>query len=154
MKRLVLLLFALVLVIDLADDGCLAKARFVSPHASVKVSVASSHHGGAGKLDAPGALQPAEGRGPPGQGLRQPVIPWVQQTLKLINFCRRAVPAVSPCSEPSIPPLFPCCQDFLTDKSLDIMVGSYRPWQGRPSENGSDTRERVTSSKTEDRCHG
>ena len=88
MKRLVLLLFALVLVIDLADDGCHGKVRCVSPHSSIKVSVASPHLGGAGKLDSPGALPPADWRGPPGQGLRQPVTSAVQQILKRIDCCQ------------------------------------------------------------------
>jgi hypothetical protein len=46
MKRLVLLILALLLMMDFADDGCLGKSKFVSRHSAVKsLEVSSKHYG-------------------------------------------------------------------------------------------------------------
>jgi hypothetical protein len=88
MRRLVLLLFALLLVLELADDGCPVHARFVSPQASVKIAVTAAQQGGADQPDSPGLPEGAAWRGPPGQGRNQPAVPGVRQTLKLIDCCQ------------------------------------------------------------------
>lgn len=89
MKRLVLLTLAVLLVLDLAHDGCLGKARFISPHSSVKVSDASPHNLAAGKLDYPHELMCADWRRPRSQGRNQPFDPGIHQTLRIIDGCLR-----------------------------------------------------------------
>jgi hypothetical protein len=87
MKRLALLLFALLLVADLAEDGCIAKARLVSPHSAVKVSVTSSNHGGTGNLDSLDKPPPATELEIPRHLLSQIAIPLVHHYLKHLDFC-------------------------------------------------------------------
>jgi hypothetical protein len=41
MRRLIFLICAVVLLFDLADDGCLGKIKFVASHNTAKCSVAS-----------------------------------------------------------------------------------------------------------------
>jgi hypothetical protein len=86
MKRLVLLLFALLLVVDLAEDGRLGKARFVAPHSSVKVSVASPH-GGTVTLDSLDKPPPGTALGIPRHPLSQIGIPVVHHYLKHLDSC-------------------------------------------------------------------
>jgi len=57
MRRLTFLICAVVLLLDLADDGCLGKVKFVAPQHAAKCSVDSSGHN-SGKVHSPGALSP------------------------------------------------------------------------------------------------
>jgi len=89
MKRLVLLLLALLLVCDLAADGTLGKAKGFSPHSSVKVSGTSPHYFAAGKLDYSHAKKCAVWRGPPSQSRHRPLTSVIHQTLRIIDYCHR-----------------------------------------------------------------
>jgi hypothetical protein len=51
MRRFLMLIFVLLLLVDLADDGFLGKARFVSPVSPLSGSVASSHQYAAEQVD-------------------------------------------------------------------------------------------------------
>jgi len=86
MKRLVLLLLALLLVCDLAADGCLGKAKGFSPHSSAKVSDVNPHYFAAGKLDYSHALRRAVWRGPPSQSRHRSLISVIHQTLRIIDY--------------------------------------------------------------------
>jgi hypothetical protein len=50
-KRLVLAILALLLLVDLAEDGCLGKATVYLPCPSAKTTVTSSHHPCSAKID-------------------------------------------------------------------------------------------------------
>jgi hypothetical protein len=68
MKRAIPLIIALLLIFDLADDGCLGKAKFVAPQHAAQYSVASSSHN-SGKADSQIALPPEHLRDNPEQFL-------------------------------------------------------------------------------------
>jgi hypothetical protein len=87
MKRLVLLLFALFLMFDLAEDGCLGKAAFVPSHSQDYASVTSLHHAGSDKADSRDEVATADLRGPPSQGRSQPVTPVDLPTFRPIDYC-------------------------------------------------------------------
>jgi hypothetical protein len=57
MRRLIFLLCAVVLLLDLADDGCLGKVKLVAPTHTASYFVASSAHG-SGKVDSQVDLPP------------------------------------------------------------------------------------------------
>jgi hypothetical protein len=57
MRRLVFLICAVVLMLDLADDGCLGKVKLVAPTHAAGYSVASTAHG-SGKVDSQVDLPP------------------------------------------------------------------------------------------------
>jgi len=63
MRRFLLLIFALLLMLDLADDGCLGKAKFVSPLSPPPASADSSHKTKSGQGDFWLELPPADSRG-------------------------------------------------------------------------------------------
>lgn len=87
MKRAVLLIFALLLMFDLADDGCLGKASYIPPHSSPHASVISPYHHGSGNSDSRHALAPPDLRGPFSQGQSLLVTYRVRQTLKISDYC-------------------------------------------------------------------
>jgi hypothetical protein len=85
MKRGILLILALLLILDLAEDGCLGKAKLVDSQSSAETSLSSS------LLDCSGKVDPADA--PPSQGGEisclkqcQAVIPLVQSALKIIIY--------------------------------------------------------------------
>ena len=51
MKRVVLLILVLMLLIDLADDGCIGKANFYLPAPSTEISVTSCPYSDSGHTD-------------------------------------------------------------------------------------------------------
>lgn len=51
MKRVVLLILALFLLLDLAEDGCLGKAAFVPPQSSAGTTIKASKHDCPQKVD-------------------------------------------------------------------------------------------------------
>ena len=110
MKRLVLLLLAVLLVLDLSHDGCLGKVKCISPHSSVKVSGFSTRYFPAGKLDYPHELKRADWPGPPSQSRNQPLVPLNHQTLQIIDYCNTGssggIPLYSLKNKPNDPPSF------------------------------------------------
>jgi hypothetical protein len=60
MKRVVVFILALLLLIDLAEDGCFGKATFVVPQSSAKTSLLAPLHDCSGKIESPSTL-PSEG---------------------------------------------------------------------------------------------
>lgn len=58
MRRLIFLICAVVLLCDLADDGCLGKVKFVAPSHAAQYSAASSHTA-SGQVDSQLGLPPA-----------------------------------------------------------------------------------------------
>jgi hypothetical protein len=123
MKRLVLLLLALFLVVDLAEDGCLAKASFVPSRSQAHASVPSPHHVGSDKADSLHEVATADLRGPPSQGRSQPVTPVVLPTFRPIDYCHFGSSGGIPLSL-AFPPAsyFFVCQNFLTDKSITFLA--------------------------------
>ena len=87
MRRTVLLILALLLMFDLAEDGCLGKAKFDLPHPSAKTSVTSSHHFDSGQVDFRHELASADLPGIPRHADTQPVTLGVQPTLQIIYSC-------------------------------------------------------------------
>ena len=51
MKRLILILFAVLLVFDLADDGSFGNSKLCSPSSSVEISTPTSKFEGSCKID-------------------------------------------------------------------------------------------------------
>ena len=86
MKRVVMLILALLLVFNLAEDGCLSKATFVAPHSSAKTSLISPLFECSGKVNSR-YTQPSDG-GEISRLLQfQPVTFMVQPTFKIIVCC-------------------------------------------------------------------
>jgi hypothetical protein len=71
MKRVVLLILALVLLSDMAEDGCLGKAKFVGPASSAKTSHTSSLKDCTGRVDSLHSLQSPDGDLAPPRQLQQ-----------------------------------------------------------------------------------
>ena len=85
-KHTLLLILALLLVADLAEDGFLGKATFELPHASAKISVCAPHHDSPGQDDCRQEFTPANLWKPPSQANYQAVGVRVQPSLKIIDF--------------------------------------------------------------------
>jgi len=84
MKRTVMLICALVLVLDLSDDGRLGKATFVVPPSPVKSLEASPDHYGSAEPVCQGEQTPANFQHAPRPSPGQPVNHVVQHTRKII----------------------------------------------------------------------
>ena len=84
MKRTVMLICALVMVLDLSDDGRLGKATFAAPPSPVKSLEVSSDHYGSAEPVCPAEQTPANFQHAPRQSPGQPVFRFVQHTLKII----------------------------------------------------------------------
>jgi hypothetical protein len=66
MKRMILLILALLLIMDLAEDGYLGKVKFCLPHPSAKTSINSSNdHPGSGQTEFHPELASPDFPGPP-----------------------------------------------------------------------------------------
>jgi hypothetical protein len=90
MKRMVLLILVLILMIDLAEDGCLGKVTVYLPHPSAKTSVTSSHnHPDSGQTDFRHELASLNLPGSPRHGDAKPVTLGLPHTLQIINCCHR-----------------------------------------------------------------
>jgi hypothetical protein len=87
MKRGILLIVMLLLLVDLAKDGCFGKAKFVPSDFTTKTSLSSFKYDGVEKIDPSGALPSPDL--PKIFNLRQsePIRSEGQQTFKLINAC-------------------------------------------------------------------
>jgi hypothetical protein len=68
MKRMVLLILALLLMMDLADDGCLGKPKIVPAPSPAKTSITSSIHLGSNHIDFWLELPSTDWRGSPRHG--------------------------------------------------------------------------------------
>lgn len=114
MKRMVLLILVFLLMMDLAEDGCLGKAVLCLPHPSTKTSVSSQHlHSAPGHDDSHSELAPSNLPEKPyyeeagSATLRLPL------TLQIIYIAAiSAVPAACLCKEPSP------CNAFLYHPSI------------------------------------
>jgi hypothetical protein len=85
-KHTLLLILAMVLMLDLAEDGCFGQAKVDFPVALTKTSVTTSHHAGSGKVDSLHESPPANLCDSPGQANYQPVSFEVQPSLKIIYY--------------------------------------------------------------------
>jgi hypothetical protein len=85
MKRVVLLILALLLLSDLAEDGCLGKATFVAPQSDAETSFTSSLHNCSGKVDSRCTL-PSDGGEMSRVTQCQPVTLLVQPALKIVIY--------------------------------------------------------------------
>ena len=85
-KHTLLVILALFLMLDFAEDGFLGKATFELPHAAAKTSVSTPHHNGSGPGDLRTEFTPANLSELPGQANYQPVSFEVQPSLKIIDF--------------------------------------------------------------------
>jgi hypothetical protein len=83
MKRVIWLLLALLLLSDLAEDGCLGKATFLPPQSSAKTSVTSPLHDCSGKVDTCYPL-PSDGGEISRLTQCQPVTFLIQSALKMV----------------------------------------------------------------------
>jgi predicted small lipoprotein YifL len=88
MKRVVLLFLVLMLLMDLADDGCIGKATFYLPHPTAKTTVTScDSHPCSGQGDSGPELTSQHGPGPPRHSENRTVRPHVPPTLQIILCC-------------------------------------------------------------------
>jgi hypothetical protein len=85
MKRSLLLILALLLLMDLAEDGFLGKVNFYVPNPSAKTSIPASPQPDSGKTDFRHELASADLPGNPRQGDAQPVTLRVPTTLQIIH---------------------------------------------------------------------
>jgi hypothetical protein len=89
MKRIVLLILVLLLTADLAEDGCLGKAKFILPYSSTKTSVTSSHHLHSKHIDFQHKIAATDLPESPWHNNAHPIILSVPATLQLIHCCHR-----------------------------------------------------------------
>jgi hypothetical protein len=87
MKRMVLLILALLLLMDLAEDGCLGKAKVYLPHPSAKTTVTSSHHPGSVKTYFRHELASTDLPGSPRHGYARSVNLHFPPTLQIMHCC-------------------------------------------------------------------
>ena len=88
MKRTMLLILVLLLLVDLAEDGCLGKATLYRPCPSAKPSVNSSHdYPGSGQSDYGHELASPSLPGRSCHGETPPVILQVPPTLQIMHCC-------------------------------------------------------------------
>jgi hypothetical protein len=88
MKRFALLILALLLIMDLAEDGYLGKVKFCLPHSSAKTSVTSSHHHpDSGQIDFRHELGPPDFPGRPHPANVRPLTLHLPPTLQIMNCC-------------------------------------------------------------------
>jgi hypothetical protein len=86
MRRLIFLLCAVVLLLDLADDGCLGKVKLVSSHNAAKCSVTSCDHN-SGKIDPQFVLPPAKLREYGREFIDRQVSGGIGHNIELDDFC-------------------------------------------------------------------
>jgi hypothetical protein len=86
MKRSMLLILALLLMMDLAEDGFLGKATFELPRAVAKTSASTTHHNYSGQVDCRHEVPLAHLSDPPGRAHYQPVSFRIQPTFKIIDY--------------------------------------------------------------------
>jgi hypothetical protein len=86
MKLSLLLILALLLLIDLAEDGFLGKVNFYVPNTSAKTSIPSSPQPDSGKTDFQHELASADLPGSTLYGDAQPVTFRLPPTLQIIHY--------------------------------------------------------------------
>jgi hypothetical protein len=86
MKRLALFMCVLFLIFDLADDGCLGKAKFVSPGSPVESLKVAYKHYGSEAPDCHHEILRAKVQLPWPQFRSPPSNPWVSQPSRNIIF--------------------------------------------------------------------
>ena len=86
-KRTVFLICALFLLLDLADDGHLGKAKFVPPDSPVNSLKTSSEYAKSSKGDSQTDLLPANFLPPLHQSPHQPATPVIRTIHKIIVCC-------------------------------------------------------------------
>jgi hypothetical protein len=86
MKRSLLLILALLLTMDLAEDGFLGKATFERPRAAAKTSASATHHNDSGQVDFKHEVPLANLLDPPSRAHYQPVSFRIQPTSKIIGY--------------------------------------------------------------------
>jgi hypothetical protein len=88
MKRMVLLILVLLLLVDLAEDGCLGKATPYLPCSSSKTTVTSSHNcPGSGQGDFGHELASPKAPGCPRHDEARPVSLQIPPTLQIMHCC-------------------------------------------------------------------
>ncbi|OGP72529.1 MAG: hypothetical protein A2Y80_09850 [Deltaproteobacteria bacterium RBG_13_58_19] len=88
MKRMVLLILVLLLLMDVAEDGCLGKAKVYLPHPSAKTTFTSSHnHPDFAQIDFRHKLAFTDLPGSRCHGNGQPVILRLPITLQIMHCC-------------------------------------------------------------------
>jgi hypothetical protein len=88
MKRTVLLILVLLLMIDLAEDGCLGNVKVYLPHPSSKTFVTSSHnHLDSAKTDLRHELSFKDLPRSPCPGNARPVTLHLPPTLQIMHCC-------------------------------------------------------------------
>jgi hypothetical protein len=86
MKRMVMFICVLFLMLDMADDGCLGKAKFVNPPSPVKSLKVSCKHYGSGEPDCHHEILRANLQLPFPQFHSSPSNPFVSQQSRKIIF--------------------------------------------------------------------
>jgi hypothetical protein len=127
MKRLVVLIFALLLLFDLANDGCLGKASIVPPPSTAKASFTSPCLDSSDKAGFGDELLRPDSPGPPCRNRNQPIALGGQQTLRLIDSCHIASSGAIPCNRLSLRARFFVCPNFLTDPTHSGITKSHGP---------------------------
>jgi hypothetical protein len=88
MKRMLLLILVLLLMMDLAEDGCLGKAKFNLSNPSATTSVTQTDdQPDSDKTDFRHEPASIELPGSPHHGGPRPVIPHLPHTLQIIHCC-------------------------------------------------------------------
>jgi hypothetical protein len=90
MKRGILLILMVLLVFNLAEDGCFGKAQFVLPSSTTKIFLKSFKHYDSGQIYSSGVLSSLDWRGMPSLRQSQLIMPRSQLGLKLINTCNHS----------------------------------------------------------------
>jgi hypothetical protein len=84
MKRLIFFICVLFLLLDLADDGCLGKVKFVAPQSPGKYLEVSAKHYGPEAFDCHPEILPGDVRLTFPQSRGQPTKPLVPQSGKIV----------------------------------------------------------------------
>ena len=104
MKRIVMFLLVLLLMVDLAEDGCFGPATVDLPVALTKTSITTPHHAGSGQVDFRHGFAPANLWKPACQANYLLVTFRVQPTLIIIDYRNTgssgAIPLISSLSSP------------------------------------------------------
>jgi hypothetical protein len=87
MKRGILLIVMLLLLVDLAEDGCLGKVKFGPLQAAVSTSFSNFHHYPTGQLDSTHSLPSPDWPDMSGSRQFQLVTQMGQLALKIMSFC-------------------------------------------------------------------
>lgn len=87
MKRMVIFICVLFLMLDIADDGCLGKAKFNLPQPQAETSLTSSYHPDSNQTDFHHKLTATDLPGIHRLEYTQPVTLCVLPTIRIIHCC-------------------------------------------------------------------